>query len=169
MGCFWCAETAFEGLTGVTSVVSGFSDGSEKDPTYAKVSSGKTGYAESVDVSYDPAKISYQQLLDIFWHNIDPTQSNGQFCDHGKQYRSAIFYRGDNQRVLAEKSKKQIEASGRLKKPIVTEIVAFRSFTAAEEYHQDYYKKNPVRYKFYRYNCGRDRRLEQLWGKAPEH
>jgi peptide-methionine (S)-S-oxide reductase len=164
MGCFWCAETAFEGLPGVTSVISGFSGGTEKDPTYEKVSAGKTGYAESVDVTYDPAKITYQRLLDIFWHNIDPTQSNGQFCDHGKQYRSAIFYRGDNQRYLAEKSKKEIEASGRLKQPIVTEIVAFRSFTAAEEYHQDYYKKNPEHYHAYRTGCGRDKRLEQIWG-----
>jgi peptide-methionine (S)-S-oxide reductase len=168
-GCFWCAEAAFEGKPGVLSVVSGFSGGTEKDPTYEKVSSGKTGYAESVNVTYDPTKTTYQALLDIFWHNVDPTQKNGQFCDHGKQYRSAIFYRGDNQRVLAEKSKKQLAASGRFKSPIVTEIVAFTGFYPAEEYHQDYYKKNPEHYHAYRTGCGRDKRLKEIWGsEAPK-
>ncbi len=165
-GCFWCAETAFEGLPGVSSVISGYSGGTEKNPTYEMVSAGVTGYAESVDVTYDPAKISYSRLLDIFWHNVDPTQANGQFCDHGKQYRSAIFYRGESQRKLAEQSRKQLVDSGRFKKPIVTQLVAFKSFYPAEEYHQDYYKKNPEHYEAYRAGCGRDKRLQEIWGSA---
>jgi peptide-methionine (S)-S-oxide reductase len=169
-GCFWCAEAAFEGLPGVASVVSGFSGGTEPDPTYEVVSSGKTGYAESVEIAFDPAKITYSKLLDVFWHNIDPTQSNGQFCDHGKQYRSAIFYRGDSQRKLAEQARNKLAASGRFKKPIETQIVAFTTFYPAEEYHQDYYKKNPEQYHAYRTGCGRDKRLQEIWGsEAPRH
>jgi peptide-methionine (S)-S-oxide reductase len=134
------------------------------------VSSGKTGYAESVQVTYDPSRTSYSRLLDVFWHNIDPTQANGQFCDHGKQYRSVLFYHGETQRRLAEQTKEQIEASGRFAEPIVTQIVAFREFYPAEEYHQDYYKKNPEHYHAYRSGCGRDKRLQEIWGEeAPKH
>jgi len=163
-GCFWCMETAFEGKPGVLSVTSGFSGGPEKNPTYAIVSSGKTGHAESVQVEFDPKRISYSKLLDIFWHNIDPTQADGQFCDHGRQYRSAIFWNGATQHRLAEESKRAIEASKRLKRPIVTQIVPFTAFYPAEEYHQDYYKKNPEHYAAYREGCGRDRRLREIWG-----
>jgi len=165
-GCFWCMEPPFEKLDGVISVTSGYTGGTKKDPTYEEVSAGGTGHAESVEIAYDPSKISYQKLLDVYWHNIDPTTPNAQFCDHGNQYRSAIFYRDDEQKKLAEKSKQEIEASGKLGKPIVTQIVAATQFYPAEEYHQDYYKKNPIRYHYYRYNCGRDQRLEQLWGPA---
>jgi len=163
-GCFWCEETAFEGVPGVASVTSGYTGGTKKDPTYEEVSSGSTGHAESVQVRYDPAKISYAKLLDIFWHNVDPTQANGQFCDHGTQYRSAIFYSGEAQRKLALESKAKIEASGRLKGPIVTQIVPATTFYPAEEYHQDFYKKDPVRYHAYRLGCGRDARLKEIWG-----
>lgn len=163
-GCFWCEEATFEGLPGIISVTSGFSGGSEKSPSYELVSSGATGHAESVDVVFDPARVTYQKLLDIYWHSIDPTQSNGQFCDHGKQYRSAIFFRNETQHRLAMESQKAIERSGKLKAPIVTQIVPFTGFYPAEEYHQDYYKKNPVEYHAYRTGCGRDRRLRELWG-----
>ena len=167
-GCFWCVEAAFEGVPGVLSVTSGFSGGAEKNPTYEKVSSGSTGHAESVQVVFDPKRISYAALLQIFWHNIDPTQSNGQFCDHGRQYRSAIFWKDATQRQLAEESKRAIEASKRFARPIVTEIVRFAAFYPAEEYHQDYYKKNPEHYHAYRTGCGRDRRLREIWGnEAP--
>ena len=170
MGCFWCAETAFEGLPGVGAVISGFSGGTEKNPTYHDVSAGKTGYAEVVQVTFDPAKISYSRLLDIFWHNIDPTQANGQFCDHGKQYRSAIFYHDEAQRRLTEQTKKEFADSGRFKRPIVTQIVAYTAFYPAEEYHQDFYKKEPEHYQSYRTGCGRDRRLKEIWGEAaPKH
>jgi peptide-methionine (S)-S-oxide reductase len=163
-GCFWCMEATFEELRlpGVISVTSGFSGGPEKNPTYEKVSSGVTGHAESVDIVYDPSQVSYRRLLDIYWHNIDPTQSGGQFCDHGNQYRSAIFYRNRDQRDLAFRSREAIFRS--LKKPIVTQIVPFTGFYAAEEYHQNYYKKNPENYHAYRSGCGRDRRLRELWG-----
>jgi peptide-methionine (S)-S-oxide reductase len=133
------------------------------------VSSGTTGHAESVEVVYDPKKVSYSQLLDVYWHNVDPTDAGGQFCDRGNQYRTAIFYRGDEERRLAEQSKKDIEASGKLKKPIVTEVVPAGEFYPAEDYHQDYYLKNPVRYRYYRFNCGRDARLKDVWGQAPAH
>jgi peptide-methionine (S)-S-oxide reductase len=163
-GCFWCMEPPFEKLDGVVSVTSGYTGGSKKDPTYEEVSGGGTGHAESIEVIYDPAKVSYEKLLDVYWHNVDPVTPNAQFCDHGNQYRTAIFYHDDEQKKAAEKSKQELEASGKLGKPIVTQIVAATQFYPAEEYHQDYYKKNPIRYHYYRYNCGRDQRLEELWG-----
>ena len=164
-GCFWCMEHPFDELDGVISVTSGYAGGTKANPTYEEVSSGRTGHAESVEVVFDPAKVSYQKLVDVFWHNIDPLTANAQFCDHGTQYRSAIFYLDDEQKRIAEASKEALAKSGRFDKPIVTQIVAASTFWPAEDYHQHYYKTNPVRYKFYRYNCGRDQRLEQLWGK----
>lgn len=168
-GCFWCMEVPFEKLAGVDSVTSGFTGGQTKNPTYEEVSAGGTGHAESVQIVYDPAKLSYEKLLDVFWHNIDPLTANAQFCDHGTQYRSAIFFHDEAQRAAAEASKAAIEASGRFKQKIVTQIVAASTFYPAEEYHQDFYKKNPIRYTTYRAGCGRDRRLEELWGAAPAH
>src|SRR5262245_45353877 len=169
-GCFWCMEPPFEALPGVRSVTSGYSGGSERDPTYEEVSSGRTGHAESVQIVFDPERISYERLLDVYWHNIDPTSAGGQFCDRGTQYRSAIFYRGEAQRGPALESRRRIMASGRLKRPIATEIVPFRAFYPAEGYHQDYYKKNPLAYYAYRQGCGRDRRLKEIWGnEAPKH
>ena len=165
-GCFWCEETAFEGVPGVLSVTSGYTGGQKQNPTYEEVSAGGTGHAESVEVAYDPAKISYEKLLEIFWHNVDPLQANGQFCDHGNQYRSAIFYSGDAQRAAAEASKRKLEEEPRFKGKIVTQIVPASTFYPAEEYHQDFYKKSPVRYKSYRAGCGRDARLKELWGAA---
>jgi peptide-methionine (S)-S-oxide reductase len=164
-GCFWCMEHPFDEIAGVVSVTAGYTGGTKANPTYEEVSSGTTGHAESVQVVYDPAKVSYQKLVDVFWHNIDPLTANAQFCDHGTQYRSAIFYLDDEQKRIAEASKEALAKSGRFDKPIVTQIVAASTFWPAEDYHQHYYKTNPVRYKFYRYNCGRDQRLEQLWGK----
>jgi len=164
-GCFWCMEHPFDQLEGVVSVTPGYTGGTKKNPTYEEVSSGTTGHAESVQIVYDPSKISYAKLLDVFWHNIDPTVKDQQFCDAGTQYRSAIFYYNEEQKLLAEESKKALEKSGRFKGPIYTEIVPASEFYPAEEYHQHYYKKNPIRYKFYRYNCGRDQRLDELWGK----
>jgi len=164
-GCFWCMEPPFDKLAGVVSTTSGYTGGQVKNPSYEQVSAGGTGHAESVRVVYDPAKVSYQKLLDVFWHNVDPLDAAGQFCDKGHQYRTAIFYHDDEQRRLAEASKAALEASGRLRQPIVTEIVPAATFYPAEDYHQDYYQKNPIRYRFYRYGCGRDKRLEQLWGE----
>ena len=163
-GCFWCMESPFESLPGVRSVTSGYSGGPEKNPTYPQVSSGLTGHAESVDILFDPKAISYERLLEIYWRNIDPTQKGGQFCDRGSQYRSAIFYRNPAQKKLAEASRNALTRLKRLQSPIVTEVVAFRSFYPAEEYHQDYYKKNPDHYLAYRKGCGRDARLKTLWG-----
>lgn len=168
-GCFWCMEVPFEKLEGVYSVTSGYTGGRKKNPSYEEVSAGVTGHAESVQIVYDPAKLSYEKLLDVFWHNIDPLTANAQFCDHGTQYRSAIFFHDEAQRRAAEASKQALESSGRFKPKIVTEIVAASTFYPAEEYHQDFYKKNPVRYTTYRAGCGRDRRLEELWGAAPAH
>lgn len=173
-GCFWCIETAYEGLRGVQAVVSGYTGGAEKNPTYEEVSAGRTGHYESVDIEFDPAQISYQKLLDILWHNIDPTQGDGQFCDHGRQYRSAIFFRDSTQGKLARESKRAIEASGVIKQPIVTAILPAGAFWPAENYHQDFWKKDPIRYQTYRLGCGRDRRLDQIWGKdarrgSPKH
>jgi peptide-methionine (S)-S-oxide reductase len=159
-------EVPFEGLPGVFSSTSGYSGGQKKNPSYEEVSAGITGHAESVQVEYDPAKITYEQLLDIFWHNIDPLSANGQFCDRGTQYRSVIFYRNEAQKAAALASKAKLEASGRFQKPIVTQIVAFEAFYPAEDYHQDFYKKNPFRYQTYRMGCGRDQRLKELWGDA---
>ena len=163
-GCFWCMVPPFEALSGVVSVTSGYTGGHKKDPTYEEVSSGTTGHAESVEIVYDPSKISYSKLLDVFWHNIDPTAKDGQFCDFGEQYRTAIFYHNEEQKKLAEDSKKAIEQSKVLPGPVYTQIVPASVFYKAEEYHQDYYRKNPVRYKFYRWNCGRDQRLKEIWG-----
>jgi len=164
-GCFWCEETAFEGLPGVISVTSGYTGGTVKNPTYEQVSSGGTGHAESVEVVYDPAKITYEKLLEVFWHNVDPFQANAQFCDHGSQYRSAIFYRDETQHAAAEASRKKLEEQPRFAGKIVTQIVPLSTFYPAEEYHQDFYKKNPVRYHEYRNGCGRDARLKQIWGE----
>jgi peptide methionine sulfoxide reductase msrA/msrB len=163
-GCFWCEETAFEGLDGVLSVTSGYTGGSKMNPTYEQVSAGITGHAESVRVVYEPAKISYTRLLEVFWHSVDPLQKDGQFCDHGTQYRSAIFALDDTQRLAAEESKRKLEAEPRFKGKIATQIVAASVFYPAEDYHQDYYKKDPVRYHSYREGCGRDARLREIWG-----
>jgi peptide-methionine (S)-S-oxide reductase len=167
-GCFWCMEPPFDALDGVLSTTSGYIGGSKKDPTYEEVSAGVTGHTEAVEIVYDPARVSYEKLLEVFWRNIDPTTPNRQFCDRGSQYRTGIFFHGDEQKRLAEKSKQAIEASGALGQPIVTEITAASTFYPAEGYHQDYYEKNPIRYKYYRYQCGRDQRLEELWGSTPK-
>jgi len=164
-GCFWCMEEAFEKVEGVLSVSSGYMGGTVANPSYEAVSSGRTGHAESVEVVYDPTKVSYQKLLDAFWRNIDPITPNAQFCDHGGQYRSAIFFQTDEEKRASDNSKQAIEQSKRFTEPIVTQIVMASQFFPAEEYHQDYYKKNPIRYKYYKYNCGRAQRLESLWGK----
>lgn len=163
-GCFWCMEPPFENLPGVVSVTSGYTGGSRKNPTYEDVSSGKTGHAESVEIVYDPSKITYAKLLGVFWHNIDPTVRDRQFCDVGSQYRTAIFYHNEGQRKMAEESKKALEDSKQLSGPIYTEIKPASEFYKAEEYHQKYHKKNPTRYKLYRWNCGRDKRLKEIWG-----
>jgi peptide-methionine (S)-S-oxide reductase len=165
-GCFWCMEPPFDELDGVISTTSGYTGGHKQNPTYEEVSTGTTGHTEAVQVAYDPKRVTYERLLEVFWRNIDPVTANAQFCDHGTQYRSGIFTHDPTQRRLADESKRALEASGRFKTPIVTEIVAAGPFYPAEEYHQDYYKKNPVRYKFYRAGCGRDRRLAELWGDA---
>lgn len=161
-GCFWCMEHPFDEIEGVISTTSGYNGGHKKNPSYEEVSAGRTGHAESVQVVYDPAKVSYERLLAVFWRNIDPLVANRQFCDVGNQYRSAIFYHDESQRRLAEESKQRLEKERGWK--IVTEIVPAGEFFPAEEYHQDYYRKNPIRYKFYRSNCGRDKRLRELWG-----
>ena len=164
-GCFWCMEPPFDELPGVISTTSGYTGGRTKNPTYEQVSSGVTGHAEAVEIVFDPAKITYSRLLDVFWRNIDPITADRQFCDSGTQYRSAIYYHTAEQQGLAEASKKAVAASGRFKQPIVTEIVAASPFYRAEEYHQDYYRKNPIRFNYYKYSCGRAKRLEELWGK----
>ncbi len=163
-GCFWCMEPPFDKLNGVVSTTSGYAGGRKAEPTYREVVAGGTGHAEAVQVLYDPQKITYGELLQVFWRNIDPTTPNRQFCDRGHQYRTAVFYHDPEQKRLAEESKKRIESSKKLKGPIVTEITEVGAFWPAEESHQDYYKKNPTRYKYYRYRCGRDRRLKELWG-----
>ena len=168
-GCFWCMEPPFERLKGVKQVISGYTGGSRVDPTYEEVSSGGTGHRESVQVVYDPAQVTYEQLLDVFWHNVDPTTSNRQFCDVGEQYSTAIFYHDEDQKRLALASREEIEKTKPFKEAVVTPVLAAGEFYKAEGYHQDYYKKNPVRYRFYRWNCGRDQRLKQLWGSAPAH
>lgn len=164
-GCFWCMEEAFEKVDGVISVVSGYMGGTVVNPTYEQVSAGQTGHAESVEVTYDPAKVSYQKLLDAFWRNVDPVTANAQFCDHGNQYRAAVFYGTDEEKRLAEESKSAVEQSKRFSEPIVTQMVQASTFYQAEDYHQDFYKKNPIRYKYYKFSCGRAQRLEALWGK----
>jgi len=159
-------EEAFEQVEGVQSVASGYMGGTVANPTYEQVSAGRTGHAEAVEVIYDPAKISYQQLLEAFWRNVDPLTPNAQFCDHGNQYRSAVFYTTEEEQRLAVASKTAIEQAKQFPAPIVTELVPASTFYQAEDYHQDYYKKNPLRYKYYKYSCGRAKRLEALWGKS---
>lgn len=161
-GCFWCMEHPFDEIPGVVSVTSGYTGGTKKNPTYEEVSAGWTGHAESVQIIYDRKQVAYKRLLEVFWHNIDPTVKDRQFCDFGHQYRSAIFYHNEEQRRLAETSKAALEKSRHL--AVATEITAATEFYPAEGYHQHYYKKNPIRYRFYRTNCGRDRRLKELWG-----
>ena len=163
-GCFWCVEEAFEKVPGVISAVSGYAGGKLEKPTYQQVTTGRTGHYESVKVTYDPGKVGYRQLVDWFWRNVDPHDAGGQFCDKGSHYRGAIFYRGDAQKKVADESKAAL--AGQLKRPIVTDILPAGPFYDAEDYHQDYYKKNANRYTFYKYGCRRVQRLEQVWGKA---
>lgn len=161
-GCFWGEEEVFDDLPGVISVISGYTGGHIKNPTYAQVSNERTGHKEAVKVTFDPSKITYEQLLDKYWRNIDPFNASGQFCDIGDSYKAVIFYASEAQKTLAEASKKKVETQ--LGKPVVTELQAASTFYPAEEYHQKYAKKNPIRYKFYRYSCGRDKRLKEVWG-----
>ena len=167
-GCFWCTEADFEKVPGVVKAVSGYTGGKKENPTYEEVSAGTTGHVEAFQVYYDPAKVTYEELLDYFWRHIDPTDPGGQSVDRGSQYRSVIFYHDEEQKRIAEKSREALDKSGKFNKPIVTEIVKLTTFYEAEEYHQDYYKKNPLRYKFYRYNSGRDRFLKKVWGGDKE-
>lgn len=167
MGCFWCGESDMEHVSGVISVESGYVGGPEEHPTYEQVSAGGTGHAESVLVRYDPTKVTYQQLLDAFWHGIDPFQKDAQFCDHGHQYRSAIFPLDEAQKTAAEASLAAMDA--RFEQPIATRIEAPTTFWLAEDYHQDFYKKSPVRYNSYRLGCGRDARTKEIWGEAAAH
>jgi peptide-methionine (S)-S-oxide reductase len=166
-GCFWCMEPPFDKLDGVLATTSGYIGGTKADPTYEQVTSGRTGHYEALQVEYDPARVSYEKLLEVFWRNIDPLDASGQFCDKGPQYRSAIFALDADQRAAADASKAALEKSGKLPGRIVTEILPAAKFYPAEDYHQDYYRKNPASYTYYRWNCGRDRRLERLWGKTP--
>ena len=163
-GCFWCVEEAFEKVPGVISAVSGYTDGNVDNPSYRQVTGGQTGHAEAVEVIFDPAQVTYEQLLDVFWRNVDPTVVDRQFCDVGNQYRTAIFVHDAEQMRLAEASKEALQTSKPFAEPIVTPIVAASTFYPAEDYHQDYYKHNPLRYKFYKWNCGRAQRLAELWG-----
>lgn len=163
-GCFWCLESDFDKVPGVVATTSGYSGGTNDNPTYEQVSAGTTGHKETLKVTYDPAKVGYARLLEVFWHNVDPFDARGQFCDKGSQYTAAIFVANEEERKLAEHSKGKVSAG--LGKPVVTEILPEKTFYPAEDYHQDYYKKNPARYKFYRWNCGRDKRLEEVWGEA---
>ena len=164
-GCFWCMESPFEKLDGVSSVVSGYTGGEKANPSYKEVSGGGTGHTEAVIITYDPSKVSFEKLLEVFWMNIDPTDAGGQFVDRGSQYRSGIFYLDEKQKRLAEASRDKLAASGRFDKPLVTEITPAGAFYEAEDYHQDYYKKNPVRYNYYRWGSGRDKFLEKVWGE----
>lgn len=165
-GCFWCMEPAFEEIDGVTEVISGYTGGEEKNPTYEQVASGKTGHAEAVQITYDPSKVSYEKLLEVFWRQIDPTDDGGQFADRGPQYRTAIFYHNEEQKSLAEKSKEELTKSGKFRKPIATEIRPYSQFYEAEDYHQDYYKKNSARYESYKYYSGREPYLKKVWGET---
>jgi methionine-S-sulfoxide reductase len=161
-GCFWCVESNYEKMPGIIEVVSGYSGGTGANPTYRNYA--KSGHIEVVEVEYNPSKISYEEVLEAFWSQVDPTDAGGQFCDRGYYYSTAIFYLNDEQKQIAEKSKRALQNSGRLREPVKTQVLKASKFWAAEEYHQDYYKKNPVRYKYYRTACGRDNRLKQLWG-----
>lgn len=176
-GCFWCTESDFEKVPGVIDAISGYTGGHVKNPTYEETSSGTTGHVEAVKVLYDPRKVTYEQLLDWFWHHVNPTEAGGQFVDRGSQYRSVIFYADAHERQLAEASRERLAASGVFNKPIATDILPLGPFYPAEEYHQNYHTKNPIRYKFYRFNSGRDRFLEKTWNgkqdilvpKSPNH
>ena len=168
-GCFWCVESDFDKIDGVISTTSGYTGGQTLNPSYHEVSAGGTGHAESVEITFDPKRVSYERLLEYFWHTIDPTVKDRQFCDIGPQYRTAVFYHDEAQKRAAEASKAALEKSKPFPQPIVTEIVPAGVFYPAEEYHQDYYKKNPVRYNYYRYACGRDARVKQLWGDLAGH
>ena len=163
-GCFWCMQAAFDGLEGVVATTVGYTGGDVPDPTYEQVSAGGTGHVEAVQVTYDPARIAYERLLEVFWRNVDPTARDRQFCDVGSQYRSVIFSHDETQRRLSEEAKQALERTKPFTEPIVTEILPARAFYPAEAYHQGYYRKNPLRYRLYRSACGRDRRLEELWG-----
>ncbi|MCF6353838.1 MAG: peptide-methionine (S)-S-oxide reductase MsrA [Candidatus Polarisedimenticolaceae bacterium] len=163
-GCFWCMESDFEKVEGVTDVLSGYIGGHLQNPTYKKISAGDSGHAEAIQITFDPSRIDYVGLLEIFWRSIDPTRSDRQFCDLGSQYRPEIFYHNEQQQAWAEASKQMLEQTKPFEEPIVVEITAASIFYPAEEYHQDYYKKNPIRYRYYRYSCGRDKRLNILWG-----
>ncbi|MEJ2726695.1 MAG: peptide-methionine (S)-S-oxide reductase MsrA [Deltaproteobacteria bacterium] len=167
-GCFWCTEADFEKVEGVIEVISGYTGGNVQNPTYDQVSAGKTGHVEAVQVLYDPEKVSYKDLLEVFWRHVDPTDPGGQFVDRGPQYRSAIFYHNNMQRRLAEESKQELERSGPFEKPIVTEIKPLKKFYKAEDYHQDYYKTHGLRYKFYRWHSGRDQFLSKTWGNEKD-
>jgi peptide-methionine (S)-S-oxide reductase len=166
-GCFWCTESDFDTVPGVVSTTSGYIGGHKANATYYEVGSGRTGHTEGVRIVYDPKKVTYAKLLDVYWRNVDPLDARGQFCDKGDQYRPEIFTHNEEQKKLAEASKAKV--AGKFKESIVVKVTPASAFYVAEDYHQDYYKKNAVRYKFYRYNCGRDARLEQLWGKAQTH
>ena len=166
-GCFWCMEPPFDKLDGVLSTISGYTGGHTVNPTYKQVSSGTTGHIEVVQIKYDAEKISYSDLLKVYWKNVDPTRSDGQFCDKGEQYRPAIFYHNDEQQRLAMQSSEQVMENKPFAGSVKVEIIEASSFYAAEEYHQDYYLKNPIRYRYYRYSCGRDKRLEEVWGSVP--
>jgi peptide-methionine (S)-S-oxide reductase len=165
-GCFWCMEAPFDKVPGVRSTTSGYAGGTVENPSYRQVSAGGTGHAEVVQVVYDPGKVTYEELLEVFWRNVDPLDGGGQFCDRGNQYRSQIFYEGPDQKAAAEASKRRLQESGRLSGRIVTAITPLEAFYPAEEYHQDFYRRNPERYMRYRAGCGRDRRLEELWGES---
>jgi len=162
-GCFWCTESDFEKLPGIVKAVSGYTGGTKENPSYREVSAGTTGHVEAVQVYFDPSKVTYKELVDYFWRHINPTDPGGQFVDRGRQYRSAVFYHDENQRQIAEKSKETLNKSGKFDKPVVTDILKLATFYSAEEYHQNYYKKNPLRYKYYRYGSGRDQFLKKTW------
>jgi peptide-methionine (S)-S-oxide reductase len=163
-GCFWCMEEALDRLEGVITTTSGYTGGQKRNPMYEEVSAGGTGHAEAVQITYDGTKVDYEKILELFWRNIDPTTANKQFCDVGSQYRAAIFYHNQTQKRLAEDSKKMVERTKKFSEQIVTEIIPASEFYPAEEYHQNFYQKNPIRYKFYKYSCGRAQRLQELWG-----
>ena len=163
-GCFWCMEPPFDKLEGVITTISGYTGGNTEGPTYKQVSSETTGHYEALEVTYDPSKIDYETLLNIFWHNVDPLDPSGQFCDKGQSYRTAIFFNNDEQKQQAESSKQKLIDANIFQQQVVTEILEAKTFYPAEDYHQDYYQKNPLRYKYYRFSCGRDERLEELWG-----
>lgn len=165
-GCFWCMEPPFDRLDGVISTTSGYTSGHKKSPSYREVSAGRTGHTEAIEIIFDPSRITYPELLEVFWKNIDPVAVNRQFCDSGSQYRSGIYYRDESQKKAAIDSLRRLESNKPFKEDIATEVVAASTFYPAEDYHQDYYQKNPLRYKYYRFSCGRDNRLEELWGKS---